>query len=151
MEGSRGMSGSGGHFAKRSFSWFVFQKPAPRGSLARHDPDHGGPAQCSRTTRSQRCSLYIIFYKHAQESNNKYLAPRSHRDGGPSQQTWRPCAVSPSVRRSERAHAVLRAPRGPHRPPRAVFVLSWLVFHLPGGAVHLANAARRDLSIGALK
>ena len=48
------MSGSGGHFAKRSFSWFVFQKPAPRGSLARHDPDHGGGAQCSRTgtTRS---------------------------------------------------------------------------------------------------
>ena len=57
-QGGVGMSGSGGHFAKRSFSWFVFQKPAPRGSLARHDPDHGGGAQCSRTTRSQRCSLY---------------------------------------------------------------------------------------------
>ena len=43
------MSGSGGHFAKRSFSWFVFQKPPV---VPLHDPDHGGPAQCSRTTRS---------------------------------------------------------------------------------------------------
>ena len=34
---------------KRTFSLFVFLK-APVVPL--HDPDHGGPAQCSRTTRS---------------------------------------------------------------------------------------------------
>ena len=68
-DGGVGMSGSGGHFAKRSFSWFVFQKPAPRGSLARHDPDHGGPAQCSRTTRSQRCSLYSTSMRKSLTTN----------------------------------------------------------------------------------